>query len=291
MNSINSTDTRRVRAIALRRSGKSRREIKEILGIGSNTTLNKLLAGEPPPEWTRRPRAKDDLHVKARRLRERGLDYDQIAAELGVSKSSVSAWVHDLPWPERLSYEECRKRAAEGVRRYWDAERPAREAQREAVCAAAAAEIGALTQRELLIAGAIAYWCEGSKSKPHHRVDRVIFINSDPRLISMFLRFLDAAGVDHAQIRYRVYIHESADVGAAERYWLKVTGADPAQFHSPTLKRHNPRTVRWNTGDEYHGCLRIDVLRSAHLYRRIEGWVSAAMANADLDTSAPHEPV
>jgi transposase len=70
MHSINSTDTGRVQAIALRRSGKSRREIKEILGISSKTTLNKLLAGEPPPEWTRRPRAKDDLHVKARRLRE-----------------------------------------------------------------------------------------------------------------------------------------------------------------------------------------------------------------------------
>ena len=63
----------------------------------------------------------------------------------------VSAWVHDLPWPDRLSYEECRKRAAEGVRRYWEAERPLREARREATRAAAAAEIGTLTQRELLI--------------------------------------------------------------------------------------------------------------------------------------------
>jgi transposase len=241
MNSAISPDSRREQAIALRRAGKSRREIKEILGVTSNATLGKLLAGEPPPEWTRRPRAKDDLHAKARQLREQGYDYDRIAAELGVSKGSVSLWVRDLPRPERLSYEECRKRAAEGVRRYWEAERPAREAQREATRAAAAAEIGALTQYELVIAGAIAYWCEGTKSKPHHQQDRVIFINSDPGLIAFFLRFLDAAGVDRAQVRYRVYIHETADVGAAERYWLEVTGADPAQFHNPTLKRHNPK--------------------------------------------------
>ena len=128
MNSTRSVDPRRGQAIALRRSGKSRREIKEILGVGSNQTLNELLAGEPPPEWTRRPNAKDDLHAKARRLREQGYDYNQIAAELGVSKSSVSLWVRDLPRPERLSYEECRKRAAEGARRYWEAERPVREA-------------------------------------------------------------------------------------------------------------------------------------------------------------------
>ena len=221
-----------------------------------------------------------------RRLREQGYDYNRIAAELGVSKGTVSAWVHDMPWPDRLSYEECRKRAAEGVRRYWEAERPAREAKREATRAAAAAKIGILTQRELLLAGAVAYWCEGTKSKPHHRHERVIFINGDPQLITFFLRFLDAAGIDRSQVRYRVYIHETADVERAEHFWLEVTGADPAQFHNPTLKRHNPKTVRWNTGDDYHGCLRIDVQQSADLYRRIEGWARAALrvAEADLTT-------
>jgi transposase len=287
MNSKLMADNRREQAIALRRAGKSRREIKEILGIGSNSTLDSLLAGEPPPEWTRRPNAKDDLHAKARRLREQGYDYKRIAAELGVSKGTVSAWVHDLSWPDRLSYEERRKRAAEGVRRYWETERPAREAKREAVRTAAADEIGTLTQRELLIAGAIAYWCEGGKSKPHHPKERVNFINGDPKLITFFLRFLDAAGIGRTQVRYRVYIHETADVERAERFWLQVTGADPAQFHNPTLKRHNPKTVRWNTGDEYHGCLRIDVLQSADLYRRIEGWAREAMVGAEAEPSTP----
>jgi transposase len=287
MNSTESADARREQAIALRRAGKSRREIKEILGVSSNATLNDLLAGEPPLESTRRPNAKDDLHAKARLLRAQGYDYNRIAAELGVSKGTVSAWVHDMPWPDRLSYEECRKRAAEGVRRYWEAERSAREAEREAARAAAAAEIGALTQRELLIAGAVAYWCEGAKSKPHHRNERVAFINGDPKLIAFFLRFLDAAGIDRAQVRYRVYIHESADVERAAHFWLEVTGAELAQFHAPTLKRHNPKTVRWNTGDEYHGCLRIDVQRGADLYRRIEGWARAALGATEADATTP----
>lgn len=285
MSSVTAASGLREQAIALRRSGRSRREIKQILGITSNSTLDKLLAGEPPPEWTRRPRAKDDHRAKARQLREQGLDLARIAAELGVSKSSVSGWVSDVPLHERLSYEECRKRAAEGVRRYWDAERPIREARREAVRAVAAAEIGALTQRELLIAGAIAYWCEGTKSKPHRLEDRVTFMNGDPRLIRFFLRFLDAAGVEPAQLRYRVYIHENADIVGAGLYWQEVTGADRAQFLRPTLKRHNPKTVRWNVGDDYHGCLRVDVQQSADLYRRIEGWARAAMVGGDLDAA------
>src|SRR3984957_4919145 len=184
----------REQAIALRRAGKSRREIKDILGIGSNETLGKALRGEPPPEWTFRARAKDDLHAKARELRARGHTYDEIAAALGVAKGSVSLWVRDLPRPARLSYAECRKRSAEGAQRYWEAERPVRGARRAAERAAAAAQIGDLTDRELLIAGAIAYWCKGAKSKPHRRSERVIFTNSDPSLIRLFLRFLKAPG-------------------------------------------------------------------------------------------------
>jgi transcriptional regulator with XRE-family HTH domain len=268
----------RERAIALRRAGHSFREIKEILGVGSNQTLNEALRGVPPPEWTRRPRAKDDLHARARELREQGLDYKEIAAALGVSKSTVSLWVRDMPRPERLSYEECRTRSAEGSRLYWEAERPAREARREEVRATAAGQIGALSQREILIAGAIAYWCEGAKSKPHRRHEHVVFINSDPELIKFFLRFLDMAGVASAQLGFRVHIHETADVAAAEQFWMGVTRASPAQFHRTVLKTHNPRTVRKNVGADYHGCLIIDVSQSADLYRRIEGWVRAAVA-------------
>jgi transcriptional regulator with XRE-family HTH domain len=267
----------RERAIALRRAGGSRREIKQILGITSNSTLTWALRGESPPEWTRRPRAKDETRARARELRQQGLDYEEIAEALGVSKSSVSLWVRDMPRPERLSYEECCKRSAEGSRLFWETERPAREAKREAVRASAAAGIGELSPREILIAGAIAYWCEGSKSKPHRLSERVVFINSDPRLIKFFLRFLREAGVEPAQVRFRLQIHETADVVAAEQFWLAVTGAEPARFHRPVLKKHNPLTIRKNVGADYHGCLVVDVRQSANLYRRIEGWVRAAL--------------
>jgi transposase len=148
----------REQAVALRRAGKSRREIKEILGVG-NSTLDPALRGEPAPLWTLRPRAKDELRMKARELRANGCTYDQIAAELGVSKGSVSLWARDMPRRGRLSYEEFRKRNAEGVARYWAAERPVREARLQAISDSAAAQIGELSEREILIAGAIAYWC------------------------------------------------------------------------------------------------------------------------------------
>ncbi len=47
MSSVTLADRLRPQAVALRRAGKSRREIKQILAIGSNATLNEVLAGEP----------------------------------------------------------------------------------------------------------------------------------------------------------------------------------------------------------------------------------------------------
>jgi transposase len=270
----------REQAIALRRAGKSRREIKEILGVG-NSTLGPALRGEPAPLWTLRPRAKDELRIKARELRADGRTYDEIAAELGVSKGSVSLWVRDMPRRGRLSYEEFRKRNADGVARYWAAERPVREARRQQISDSAAAQIGELSEREILIAGAIAYWCEGSKNKPHRNGNRVVFINSDPGLIRLFLRFLTVAGIAPDRLICRVHIHECADVEGAQRFWQELTGLPEDQFREPTLKRHNPKTVRKNTGADYRGCLIVGVRHSARLYRQIEGWASAAMTPAD----------
>jgi len=66
-----------------------------------------------------------------------------------------------------------------------------------------------------------------------------------------------------------------------------VTQADPAQFGRPSIKRHNPKTVRLNVGETYRGCLAIEVLRAASLYKRIEGWSDAVVACADASTSNP----
>jgi hypothetical protein len=64
------------------------------------------------------------------------------------------------------------------------------------------------------------------------------------------------------------------------RYWRDLTGASQDQFIKPNIKRHSPKTVRKNTGSDYYGCLQIRVLKSAALYRQIEGWASAAMSAA-----------
>jgi hypothetical protein len=57
----------REQAVALCRAGRSRREIKELLGITSGEILNEALKGEPPQPWNVRPNAKDAERAKARK--------------------------------------------------------------------------------------------------------------------------------------------------------------------------------------------------------------------------------
>lgn len=90
-------------------------------------------------------------------------------------------------------------------------------------------------------------------------------------VISFFLRWLDVLGVEHERLRFRVSIHESANVMDAEEFWAGLVGVEPSAFQKATLKKHNPKTSRKNTSEAYHGCLIIYVLNSADLYRRMEG--------------------
>ncbi|MBC7270188.1 MAG: hypothetical protein H5T76_16025, partial [Streptomyces sp.] len=223
---------------------------------------------EPPPEWTKRPRAKDDLRTRARELRLQGWTYDQIQVELGCSKSSVSLWVRDLPKPEpKYTPEEQRARMNAGLAQL----RASQQRDREAVMREAATAVGDLTDREVFIAGVALYWAEGAKDKPHRRTEVLQFINSDPDVIRFFLRWLDLLEVTRDRLTLRVCIHENADVAAAESYWAGIVGVDVSAFSKPTLKRHNPKTVRKNTGAAYRGCLMIYVRQSAELYRRMKG--------------------
>jgi hypothetical protein len=271
----------RERAVALRRSGYSLRQIRDELKIYNNDLLNQLVQGEPPPEWTKRPNAKDDLRDRARELRLQGWTYDRIQAELGCSKSSISLWVRDLPKPEpRYTPEEQRALMNEGLAHL----RAARDREREETKQRAAAAVGRLSDRELFLVGVGLYWAEGAKDKPYDRCENVTFVNSDPGMIEVFLKWLDLLRVDRERLQFNVMIHENADVEGAERYWADLVGADTSAFYKTTLKKHNPRTVRKNTADTYRGCLMIRVLKSADLYRRIEGTWYGIVLGADSAT-------
>lgn len=96
---------------------------------------------------------------------------------------------------------------------------------------------------------------EGAKTKPWRQQHELSFTNSDPGLVELFVRFVEALGVDRQRLTCRVSIHESADALGACRWWADRIGIEMSDMKRPTLKRHKPSTNRRNKGDDYYGCL------------------------------------
>lgn len=101
--------------------------------------------------------------------------------------------------------------------------------------------------------GAVLYWCEGSKREKDCRVE---FVNSDPRMISLFMGYLRSKGIDEARIRARMTIHIQDDELTCKNYWKNVTSLTDANFintvvKSPSYSRkplpHGTLTVRYNS--------------------------------------------
>lgn len=247
------------------------REIGDVLEIHSRSPIIRAAASQvPAAPRTGRMRAKDEERLQAIALRKEGRSYSEIRAELGVSKGSLSLWLAGVEL-QATEQERLEARRLAGGRSGAAGRRRTTEARDEWYFEAARQWLGEISPRELTLLGAVAYWCEGGKTKPWRTRRLVDFINSDPGLIQLFMRWLAGMNIALEDLIFRVHIHESANVAAAEQYWADLVGVDTSALASTTLKRHNPATIRRNVEDEYRGCLQIRVRRSADLYRKIEG--------------------
>ena len=119
-------------------------------------------------------RGKVKEQEQARALRARNHTLADIARTLGVSKSSVSLWVRDVPFTPTLRLRGPHRRP-----------HPAHEAklrQIEALNREGKKRLGVLTDEVLLAAGIALYAGEGSKTD-----GKVRFSDSDPRMGETFL--------------------------------------------------------------------------------------------------------
>jgi hypothetical protein len=117
--------------------------------------------------------------ARARELRARSWRIADIAAELGVAKSSVSLWVRDVvlePQPRRRSAARRRKPNALARRKQDEIDRLREEGRRWIVT---------LSEREFLVAGVALYAGEGAKTD-----GAASLANTNPRYIAFFCDWL-----------------------------------------------------------------------------------------------------
>jgi hypothetical protein len=167
---------------------------------------------------------------RARQLRAQAWTINEIVAELGVSKSSVSVWIRDVEFDEATRAARAGANRRRGARRRGPNQLQQRkQAEIVRLIADGAGWIGDLTDRDLLIAGTALYAGEGAKTD-----GSVLFANSDPRMVALFLRFLrQFFDVDESRLRLRLYLHAGLDIDRATNFWSGLTAIPPQQFQKP----------------------------------------------------------
>jgi hypothetical protein len=203
---------------------------------------------------------------QARRLRRTGLPLGEIAARLGVSKSSVSLWVRDVEFSGPVVP------SARGRRRDPNALQRRKQGEIERLLEEGRVRIGQLSEREFLVAGVTLYAGEGSK-----RDGSVVFANSDPRMVALFCSWLrHFFEVDESRLRVRLYLHQGLDVVAAITFWSELTGIPASQFVKPYRAVPDP-TIR--QAKHVHGCVGVRYSCST-THRSIMGLVGALLGDA-----------
>jgi len=210
-------------------------------------------------------RGKVDERAEARRLRGLGWTMPDIAAGLRVARSSVSLWTRDVP-------------VALGPRRLGPRSPNALERRKAAEIADLLEEgrtrIGALSERDLLIAGAALYAGEGSKTG-----NEASFANTNPAMIGMYCawlrRFFD---IDESRLRARLYLHRGLDLEKATQFWSSVTAIPVEQFHSPYRAEPNPSLRQ---SKHVHGCLTVRYSCS-RTHRAVLGVVQALLRSSTI---------
>ncbi len=217
--------------------------------------------------------AKTELKQEAIKLRKKGKTYSEILEEVPVAKSTLSLWLKEVNLSKSQKQRITKKRI-EASRRGAKKRKEQRIEITKVIYEKSEKEIGKLSKRELWLIGIALYWAEGTKERDYRPGPCIDFINSDPYIILIFLKWLtDVCDIDKERIILRLFIHENNKyrLNNVIDYWLLLTGFSKIDY--VYFKKHSVKTTRKKvTNSVYYGGLNVRVRKSSELVRKIAGW-------------------
>jgi transcriptional regulator with XRE-family HTH domain len=202
--------------------------------------------------------------AQARFLRQEfGMPMKQIAAELGVSVSSVSLWTRDI----EITKAQRTSNLTRAGKVRGDAWRERYRAMRRGF-----QQEGRATARQgnpLHLAGCMLYWAEGSKGR-----NAVALTNSDLELVRLFHRFLVksmAVRPDEMTIRLNVYLGNGKSIREIESHWLSTLELPRTCLRGHSLNSFPTSSSGRKKNALPFGVCTLRVARSTRLVQHIYG--------------------
>jgi len=191
-----------------------------------------------------------NLKEKAIILRNQGYSIKEIATSLNVPVSTSSSWVSKVI----LSLENKELLAQKKILGQRKSSIVIREKTRQRKMISdieAKSLIDSINFNSKLdtLLCSILYWAEGSKN-----CSNVGFTNSDPKMISTFLKQLRSAfDIDESKFHCLIHIHEYHNDIEEKLFWSKVTNIPVNQFFKSYHKPHTGKRKKPN----YHGTISV----------------------------------
>lgn len=222
---------------------------------------------------------------KAIELRGKGLSYSLISEQLGISKSTLSNWLKDLPYTPN---EQVLSRIKLGQGTYGLRRRQMRIDEISKLNVQGISEIGKVSKRDLWMIGLGLWIGEGSKT-----MEQIRLVNSDPKVIRLFICWLrEICELKDENMTLAMHLYPDSDEQLSMKYWMGITQLTKKQFRKTQIDKRLDKK-RSKTGKTPHGTLHITVAshdnpdKGVRLYRRMMGWVSGIIIGADVENRTP----
>ncbi len=169
-----------------------------------------------------------EIKNEAIKLRKEGYSYNYIVKQVPVAKSTLSDWLHDIPFKpnEHTIRTISNAHIASGNYKHKIRLESFERARVQAV-----RDIGDISKRDLMMLGLGIYIGEGGKTRGITRI-----ANSDPKIIKFAIKwFMIIFCVKKTQFRVRLHIYPDNKESECIDYWSKHIEISKSQFFKSTI--------------------------------------------------------
>lgn len=209
-----------------------------------------------------------------------GYTYQQIMAEVPVSKGLLSGWLQKVRLSadqEKILLENIDKRSKVGVAKA-AASNMARRKKREADAIIEANKLFETHKHDpLFILGVALYWAEGGK-----RTSEFQFMNSDASMVKFMVHWVQKyLGISKKDISIRLHTHADFVLEKYEDFWSYATGIPLEQF-TKTIYKPNEEHGVFKKNPAYKGCARLGVRGGMAVLRTMIGLQHALNSSLEM---------
>ncbi|MEI7513246.1 MAG: hypothetical protein WCJ74_01335 [bacterium] len=189
------------------------------------------------------------LKQKALEMRAKQMSYSQIKEQLGISKSTLSEWLRNVPLSkERIN--ELRANNESRIEKFRNTMLAKQQVKRDVAYSLVSRDIGKMNKREIFLAGFFLYWAEGGKTKN----TTVVLTNTNPVMLKFYLRWLELLKVPKDKIRINLHLYSDMDIKEGVKYWSKILGISESQFRKPYIKKSLFSAITYKNGYGHGTC-------------------------------------